>query len=230
MTSPAIMWNHGTLRTAAAALGSHGFDAVLAQPAVDVVLVVLLAPEQAGQRLAHHERGVLVERGRDHLGVEGVRLLASRASARRRGRRPAAPRACAFADDRRSRTEALPPGGDLEHVVRRHLRAGALGVDGVGRAVDHEVVDAVLRRTAPGWRCRTAARCSSRSRRTAARRTARPDSTPVAELGVRRLHARRRRPPPATASRSRRAPPTCCGTRAWAGGAAWPRPGRGCAR
>jgi hypothetical protein len=44
---------------------------------VDVVLVVLLAPQQSGERLAHHQRAVGVERGRDDLGVERVGLLAA---------------------------------------------------------------------------------------------------------------------------------------------------------
>ena len=46
------------------------------------------------------------------------------------------------------------------------LGAGLRRVDG-GRPVDHVVVDAVLRVRRDRWRCRTAARCSSRSRRTA---------------------------------------------------------------
>ena len=51
-------------------------DAVLAQPPVHVVLVVLLAPQQPRQRLAHHHRPVRVQRRRDHRRVESVRLLA----------------------------------------------------------------------------------------------------------------------------------------------------------
>ena len=73
------MWNQGTLRTELpGAFGSHGFDAVLAQPAVDVVLVVLLAPQQPGQRLAHHQRArrrSSVER--DDRRVERVGLVAA---------------------------------------------------------------------------------------------------------------------------------------------------------
>ena len=75
--SPAIMWNQGTLRIVGRVRVPR-VDVVLAQPAVDVVLVVLLAPQQARERLAHHERAVGVERGRDHLGVERVGLLEAR--------------------------------------------------------------------------------------------------------------------------------------------------------
>ena len=114
---------------------------MLAQPPVHVVLVVLLAPQQAGQRLAHHSRMVGVEGRRDDRRVERVGLLAAR------GERPleAAPegtgrgaRAGGQPDaDRRAR-----PGRELEDVVGRGLRASG-GVE--RRARHHVVVDRVLR-------------------------------------------------------------------------------------
>ncbi len=112
--------------------------AVLAQPAVHVVLVVLLAPQQAGERLAHDERLVGREHRRDDGRVELVGLRAARGEHRvevdlaaRLARQP-------HADLRAG------AGRDLEHVVGRALRAGAGRVHGVGRAVDHVVVDRVL--------------------------------------------------------------------------------------
>ena len=53
-------------------------DAVLAQPPMHVVLVVLLAPQHPGQRLAHHHRPVGSQRRRDHRRVELVGLVAPR--------------------------------------------------------------------------------------------------------------------------------------------------------
>ena len=110
-------------------------DAVLAQPAVDVVLVVLLGPQQAGQRLAHHQRPVGVERRRDHLRVELVGLLAAGGE---HGVEVGRVRARGQPHPHLGRAAR----GDLEHVVRGALRA-ARRVD--RRAVDHVVVDRRLR-------------------------------------------------------------------------------------
>ena len=51
-----------------------GVDPMLAQPAMHVVLVVLLAPEQACQSLAHHHRAVGAQRVGDHVFIELVGL------------------------------------------------------------------------------------------------------------------------------------------------------------
>ena len=87
-----------------------------------VVLVVLLAPQQPGQRLAHHPRLVGVERRRDDRRVERVGLLPAR------GDGPLEVR-----PERRVRGAGLGAqpdlhggaraGRDLQHVVRRGLRA-----------------------------------------------------------------------------------------------------------
>ena len=53
MTSSLTMWNHSRLRDACDAGDAAGCDAVLVQPVVDVEVVVLLAPQHAGERLAH---------------------------------------------------------------------------------------------------------------------------------------------------------------------------------
>ena len=112
-------------------------DALLAQPAVDVVLVVLLAPQQPGERLAHDVRRVLVEVAGDDAGVEGVRLGDPLREHRVEVDRAAA-RVQPHPDLRRA------AGRDLEHVVRGDLGAGPRRVDRVG-ARDHVVVDPVLR-------------------------------------------------------------------------------------
>ena len=48
---------------------------VLFEPPVDVVVVELLGPEHAGDRLAHHVGRIVIQRSRDDRGVELVRLL-----------------------------------------------------------------------------------------------------------------------------------------------------------
>jgi len=53
-----------------------GVDAVLVEPASDVVVEELLAPEHAGERLAHHARGVGRDARRRDRSVEGIRLPA----------------------------------------------------------------------------------------------------------------------------------------------------------
>ena len=110
-------------------------DAVLAQPAVDVVLVVLLAPQQAGERLAHHQRAVFGEGRWDDGGVEGVRLLAARFEDRVEVDVRVA---CAQPDADLGRG----PGGDLQDVVGRALGPG-VGVE--RRASDDVLADRRLR-------------------------------------------------------------------------------------
>ena len=177
-------------------------DVVLAQPAVDVVLVVLLAPQQARERLAHHERAVGGERVGDDRGVERVGLLAAGGEDGvevDRRRRVAVSRS---ADLGRG------AGVDLQHVV-----GGALGP---GAGVERRAVDDVL----ADRRLRPVLVVAEQERRGGL-------EAPLAQRLVAREHrvavAR-----PATASRSRHA--TCCGTTASAAGAASRAPGRGCAR
>ncbi len=55
-------------------VGRPRVDAVLAQPPVDGVLVVLLPPQEPAQRLAHYVGGVLAVRVVDHRRVEVVGL------------------------------------------------------------------------------------------------------------------------------------------------------------
>ena len=73
MTSSLTMWNQLRLRIAAARPRS-GVDVVLLEPAVEVEVVVLLAPQHPGQRLAHHRRLVRVVGRRGDRGVELVGL------------------------------------------------------------------------------------------------------------------------------------------------------------
>ena len=61
MTSALTMWYQRWLRPSADA-GVERVGAVLPEPAVDVVVVVLLRPEHARERLAHDPRVVRVER------------------------------------------------------------------------------------------------------------------------------------------------------------------------
>ena len=135
---------------------------VAVEPAVDVVVVQLLAPQHPGERLAHH-LGLVRGRGR-------------RASARRRTRRPrpvARPITGSNSAAERERpllrlplrrrpaaaaAGARPsaPGCDGDLVPEGALGARLRRVHG-GRPADHVVVDAVLgvrRRSAPRRRAR----------------------------------------------------------------------------
>ena len=190
-------------------------DALLAQPAVDVVLVVLLAPQQPGERLAHDVRRVRVEVAGDDAGVEGVRLGDPLREHRVEVDRAAA-RVQPHPDLRRA------AGRDLEHVVRGDLGPGPRRVDGVG-ARDHVVVDPVLR-------VRRAVRAGdpARVRLVVAEQQLAASPRSATRRARRARPARRRRRRRSTAAPTRRA--TCCGTRASAAGAASPPPARGCAR
>jgi hypothetical protein len=55
------MWNHSVFRTPRAATRAAG-GSVLAQPALEVEVVELLAPQHARQRLAVHAPLVLAQR------------------------------------------------------------------------------------------------------------------------------------------------------------------------
>ena len=121
---------------------------VLAEPAVQVVEVVLLRPEHAGQGLPHHVRRVRAERRRGDVGVAQIRFADPRlqyllepvpegfASGSRRGRR-----GVSF---RRSRTTRLSPPGMVIGKPGRGLRPGTGGVHRRSPAGDDAVVDAVL--------------------------------------------------------------------------------------
>ena len=167
MMSKASNVRQRALRPSSRDAGRRRLRRVAVEPARDVVVVELLAPEHPGERLAQDERLVLRRGGRRQLGVELVGL------ARRRSPRP-----------RRSPAErvaaAMPRAGAGARAARpsrpARRRAGTrtrpscprVGVDGLG-ARDDVVVDAVLRVRRRRRRRRTAAACSSRSRRTARR-------------------------------------------------------------
>ena len=209
-----------------------GVHAVLAQPAVHVVLVVLLGPQQPGERLAHDQRRVRAQGRRDHGRVEAVGLLAAGAHHGVEGR------AERGAVRRGRRREAQPDrrrgaGRELEDVVGGALRPRLLRADRVLRRRARR-----RRRSRPsgaGSRSgpRTGARCSSRSRRTAGAPTRRrAAATRPARDGrrVRRPRPRARRRPRGPASARRRPTTRCCGTTASGAGAASPCRARGCAR
>ena len=192
ITSPASRWNQDVLRMPGFPAGLRpGIDVVLAEPAVDVVLVVLLAPEQPGERLARHVGGVRIERGADHRRVELVGLRAPcREHAARSRRRAAARRVPRRAG--RGRHQAHAHDGaraGLEHelVQGRHLGAPARGVDRAGRAVHDVVVDAVLgvvgdvRRAEDALVVRLVLAEQELGGVVA-------EEQPLAELGVRRMH------------------------------------------
>ena len=203
---------------------------VLAQPAVDVVLVVLLAPQQPGQRLAHHQPGVGGQRRWDDRRVEPVRLVAARLEhpvelrAERVARAVGPGRSGQPHADRRARTRC-----QRQHVVGGDLGARVGRVDRVGVVPDHEVVDRVLdvrrgvRRPEQPLVVRLVL-AEQQLRRGIGLQE------PFAQLGVDGPHGAAVRSPRASAWRRRRPTTTCCGTRAWGAGAAWPRQGRGCAR
>ena len=118
---------------------------VAVEPAGHVVVVELLAPEHAGERLAHHRGFVGRCRGRGEFGVELVGLGAPlrhypgevRASAVAGSGPPPAGR-------RRSRSSAVWPGPTVSRYQAAHLvpRRSGLTVSAPG---DDVVVDAVLR-------------------------------------------------------------------------------------
>ena len=118
-------------------------SAVLFQPRIAVEGVILLGPQHAGDRLAHHV-GLIRRNGwRRHRLVELVRLLKARGQdvveGLSEGARPG----------RRLGGQAQPhrrrlAGADPQLVVRRRLGALLRGVHRLLPHVDHVVVDAVL--------------------------------------------------------------------------------------
>ena len=136
-------------------------DVVLVEPAIEIEDVELLPPQHPGQRLAHDHRLVGRRRRRRDRRVELVGVGDARrehavdlAAAERRGVRPTQPEL----------HDANAAGGDVEHVVRGRLRAGAGRVDGAVLSVHHVVVERVLDVRRRVRRRPTGARCSSRSR------------------------------------------------------------------
>ena len=114
---------------------------IAVEPALDVVVVELLAPEHPRERLPHHARLVVGAGRRRQLRVELVRLAppvghdAAEVHPGRGGR---------AAGRSRRRSSTVSPAGTVRRVVEGGLRAAALGVDGGGTA-DDVIVDPVLR-------------------------------------------------------------------------------------
>ena len=61
-----------------AALRLERIGTALGEPLVDIIVVELLGPQHAGQRLAHHVGCIGIERRRDDRGIELVRFLPAR--------------------------------------------------------------------------------------------------------------------------------------------------------
>ena len=119
---------------------AHRVRVVLRQPAIEVEVVVLLRPEHSGQRLADHPVLVLAEHVRRDAVVELVGL------AQPVGEDTVELRTGCRCEPWREPElhRALAVRGDLEHVVRRGLRAAACRADRVTPAGDHVVVEGVL--------------------------------------------------------------------------------------
>ena len=144
MTSKASKLRHGRCGRPAAA-PEAAVARVAVEPAGNVVVVELLAPQHAGERLPH-DRGFIGRcRGRGEFGVELVGLVPSlrlhpgevRAE---RGRRV---RASAFRSQAQPHLRGLA-GTHRQPVPGCTLGAPPLRIDGVG-TWDDVVVDAVLR-------------------------------------------------------------------------------------
>ncbi len=121
------------------------------EPFLHDVVVVLLRPQQAGQALAHHRRGVVGDVGWNDGGVELVGLALARrhrvvevGERRRAGEVLGTPRREPQADG-----DALA-GGHRQRVVGGGLGAAAGRVHGVGASVHDGLVDAVLGVERPG--------------------------------------------------------------------------------
>jgi hypothetical protein len=128
-----------------AARGRRRLGRVAVQPARNVVVVELLAPEQPAERLAHHHGLIGGRAWRRQLGVELVRLASAQRDhpvevgaerARRPGTGVVRPQPQPKLRRRARRDRHLIP--------ERALGTAPVGVDGRGPA-DHVVVDAVLR-------------------------------------------------------------------------------------
>ena len=215
-------------------VGIPRVDAVLAQPPVHVVLVVLLAPQQPGQRLAHHHRLVAGQRSRDHRRVELVGLVAPRfehaieVRAERRFPCPASAAARRPTPSGAGGCEALSPAGDLEHVVGRDLGARPLRVDRVGSPpTTNSSIPSLTYGEALGAPNSRSLLVSFSQNSSCADPSARSSHSPSSGCEARAAAI------PASPSaavehrlgRPRRPTTTCCGTTASAAGAASPRSG-----
>ena len=124
-------------------------DAVLAQPPMHVVLVVLLAPQQPRQRLAHHHRPVLPQRRGDHRRVELIGLLAPRFEhpIEVRAQRLSLARHVRLRAARRRQAHAnrgAVARRHLQHVIGRDLGPRPLRIDRLRLAGDDALADPIL--------------------------------------------------------------------------------------
>ena len=131
--------------------GMEGIGVVLVQPVVAVEEVELLAPQHAGDRLAHHVGRVRGDGRRGHRAVEVVRLLKPDGQSFLELRAEAGRGGSGFpARAGRARTGQAQPhrrrlaGADLQPIVRRDLGALLSGIHRALIALYHAVVDAVL--------------------------------------------------------------------------------------
>ena len=117
--------------------------AALFEPSVDVVVVELLGPQHAGEGLAHHVGRISIQRGGDYVGIEFVCFLSPGLHDRVKGAakhpslrgghiRQPQPDSAGFA--RR----------DCERIVSRSFGPRLLGIHGISRTMDDEVVDPVF--------------------------------------------------------------------------------------
>ena len=134
---------------------------VLLEPAIGVEGVVLLRPQHAGERLAHDECLVGGGRRRRDRGVEDIGLAdpvredaVERAEARTRGVGTAEAKA----------HDVTCAGADRALVVCGNLGARARRIHRLATATRRRTRGWRPSRTATRSRCRTGARCSSRSR------------------------------------------------------------------
>ena len=135
---------------------------VLVEPTIEIEDVELLSPQHPGQGLAHDHRLVGRGRGRRDRRVELVGIGDARSRTRGRPRRRSSAGASGPAQPELHDADAA--GGDVEHVVRGRLRAGARRVDGAVVPVHHVLVEGVLHVRRRVRRRPTTAPCSSRSR------------------------------------------------------------------
>ena len=169
------------------AAGPVRTDTVLVEPAPDIVVEELLAPEHARQRLAHDTRSIGREARRRDRGIKGVGLPPTRLDDR--------VEVAEGPPRERDEVVARQPQPDPDTLTRVHgdavmrgdLGAGLGGIDRIGPAVHEIVVDRILH---PG----TAVGCAEDPLGVGlvfGEEQRRPFVTvevPFAELGVRRRH------------------------------------------
>ena len=136
------------------ALRLRPLGGAIGQPAVDVVVVELLAPEHAGQRLADDPPPVVRQGRGDDVVIERVRLVPAGGEGlgeriAERGLQVGEPEVRAVRDQRRTPREAkaqlaVTLRRNVHDEVRRGLRPGPAWVDRLLPAVHDGVVDPVL--------------------------------------------------------------------------------------